>query len=131
MADLALVPIIIESQIDENPHDFAVLDGIAKLTEIDLKKVTRDILRIVRREHVDYASFLDICQRVREKAGLKRAKPQRKLPQLLSEADLKRFFQAIQDSEVIEHELMLRFLLFSSLRVSELVSIKVGDVDLG
>ncbi len=37
-----------------------------------------------------------------------------------------RFFQVIQDAEVIEHELMLRFLLFTSLRVSELVSMKVG-----
>jgi integrase/recombinase XerD len=131
MTELALVPSILESQTSENPHDFAVLDEIAKSPEVDLEGVTKQILRIVRREHVDYASFLDICQRVRIKAGLKRAKPQRKLPQLLSEVDLKRFFLAIQDAEVIEHELMLRFLLFTSLRVSELVSIKVGDVDLG
>jgi integrase/recombinase XerD len=131
MTELALVPSILEPRTSENPHDFSVLDEIAKSPEIDLAAVTRQILRIVRREHVDYASFLDICQRVREKAGLKRAKPQRKLPQLLSDADLKRFFQAIQDAQVIEHELMLRFLLFTSLRVSELVSIKASDVDLG
>jgi integrase/recombinase XerD len=130
MPDLALVPSIIEPQTDENPHDFAVLDEIAKSPKVDLDGVTKAILRIVRREHVDYASFLDICQRVRKKAGLKRAKPQRKLPQLLGDADLKRFFQAIQDAENIEHELMLRFLLFTSLRVSELVSIKVTDADL-
>jgi integrase/recombinase XerD len=131
MTELALVPSIVESQTAENPHGFSVLDEIAKSPEIDLEGVTKQILRIVRREHVDYASFLDICQRVREKAGLKRAKPQLKLPQLLSDVDLKRFFLAIQGGEVIEHELMLRFLLFTSLRVSELVSIKVGDVDLG
>jgi integrase/recombinase XerD len=114
-----------------NQPDFVVLDDFAKSAEIDLEGVTKEILRIVRREHVDYASFLDICQRVRKKAGLKRTKPRRKLPQLLSEADLRRFFNAIQDAEVVEHEIMLKFLLFTSLRVSELVSIRTSDVDMG
>jgi integrase/recombinase XerD len=127
MRNLQVVPAL---NTPEKASDFVVLDDFAK-SEIDLEGVTKEILRIVRREHVDYASFIDICQRVRTKAGLKRAKPQRKLPQLLSDADLKRFFKAIQEAEVVEHELMLRFLLFSGLRVSELVSIKRSDVDLG
>jgi len=50
---------------------------------------------------------------------------------LLSESDLKRFFRAIQECGDVEHEIMLRFLFFTSIRVSELVNIKVKDVDLG
>jgi integrase/recombinase XerD len=86
---------------------------------------------IVRREHVDYAGFIDICQRVRKAVGLRKTKSAYKLPQILSDADLARFFQAIQETANVEHELMLRFLLFTSLRVSELVNIKTSDVDLG
>ena len=108
-----------------------MVDDFAKSPEIDLTAITKKILKIVRTERLDYAGFLDVCQRVRVKAGLSRPKPQRKLPQLLSDADLKHFFQAIQDAEVVEHEIMLKFLLFTSLRVSELVSIQVSDVDLG
>jgi integrase/recombinase XerD len=128
MSTLELVQAV---ETSNNQSDFVVLDDFAKSAAVDLDGVTREILRIVRREHVDHASFLDICQRVRKKAGLKRTKPKRKLPQLLSEVDLRRFFNAIEDAEMIEHEIMLKFLLFTSLRVSELVSIKTSDVDMG
>jgi site-specific recombinase XerD len=49
----------------------------------------------------------------------------------LGEADLKRFFRVIQDCGDVGHEIMLKFLFFTAVRVSELVKIKVGDVDLG
>ncbi len=68
---------------------------------------------------------------VRNGLRLRRPKRHRKLPQLLSEPDLKRFFRAIQECGDVEHEIMLRFLFFTSIRVSELVNIKVKDVDLG
>ncbi|HXO98532.1 MAG TPA: tyrosine-type recombinase/integrase [Chthoniobacterales bacterium] len=47
----------------------------------------------------------------------------------MSEPDLKRFFRAIQECGEVEHEIMLKFLFFTSIRVSELVNIKVKDVD--
>src|SRR5260370_9920226 len=62
---------------------------------------------------------------------LRRPKRHRKLPQLLSEPDLKRFFRAIQECGNVEHEIMLKFLFFTSIRVSELINIRVKDVDLG
>ena len=51
-------------------------------------------------------------------------------PNYLSEPDLKRFFRVIQECGEVEHEIMLKFLFFTSIRVSELVNIKVKDVDL-
>jgi integrase/recombinase XerD len=128
MITFKLVP---QDNILEKVDDFVVLDAFAKSNTLDLADITKRIVGIVRKEHVDYAGFLDICQRVRKQVGLRKSKPQRKLPQLLSDADLRRFFQAIQDCGNVEHEIMLKFLLVTSLRVSELVGIKVSDVDLG
>ena len=127
MALLELVPTV---EPTEKHDDFVVMDDFAK-SEIDLAEITKRILAIVRKEHIDYKSFLDICQRVRTKAGLRKPKKQRTLPKLLSEADLKRFFRTIQDCCNVEHEVMLRLLFFTAIRVSELVNIKIGDVDLG
>jgi integrase/recombinase XerD len=70
-------------------------------------------------------------QQARRKLDLRRPKRERKLPQLLAEVDLKRFFRVIQDCGDVEHEIMLKFLFFTAVRVSELVKIKVGEVDLG
>jgi len=49
---------------------------------------------------------------------------------LLADADLKRFFRAIQDCGDVQHETLLKLLFYTAVRVSELVHIEVGDVDL-
>jgi integrase/recombinase XerD len=89
------------------------------------------IVQIARKERLSYDDFLYICQQVRRKLGLRRPKRERKLPQLLGEADLKRSFRVIQDCGDVQHEILLKFLFFTAVRVSELVNIKVSDVDLG
>jgi integrase/recombinase XerD len=89
------------------------------------------IVQIARKERLSYDDFLYICQQVRRKLGLRRPKRERKLPQLLGEADLKRSFRVIQDCSDVQHEILLKFLFFTAVRVSELVNIKVSDVDLG
>ena len=55
------------------------------------------LVRIARKARLDYADFLYVCQQARKKLGLKTPKKERKLPQLLSEAALQRFFRVIQD----------------------------------
>src|SRR6202035_2266802 len=62
--------------------------------------------------------------------ALRRGHKERRLPQLLADADLKRFFRAIQDCGDVQHEILLKLLFYTAVRVSELVHIEVGDVDL-
>ena len=94
-------------------------------------KIVARLVRIARKERLSYDEFLYVCQQARRKLSLRRPRPERKLPQLLPEAELKRFFGVIQDCGEVEHEIMLKLLFFTAARVSELVKIKVGDVDLG
>jgi len=109
----------------KNCDDFVSASKNAK------SEIVSRFVSMARKEHLDYDGFLYVCQQARRKLGLRRPKRHRKLPQLLSESDLKRFFRAIQECGDVEHEIMLRFLFFTSIRVSELVNIKVRDVDLG
>jgi site-specific recombinase XerD len=105
-------------------------DFVSATSEAKSEIVSR-FVSMARKGRLDYDEFLYVCQQARRKLGLRRPKRHRKLPQLLSESDLKRFFRAIQKCGDVEHEIMLRFLFFTSIRVSELVNIKVRDVDLG
>ncbi len=88
------------------------------------------IVRLARKERLNYADFLYVCQQVRRKLGLRRSKKERKLPQLMAAVELKRFFKTIQDCGNLQHEIMLKFLFYTAVRVSELVRIRVADVDL-
>jgi integrase/recombinase XerD len=76
-------------------------------------------------------SAIYLFRKVRSLAGIRQEKKQRKLPKLLSDAELKRFFDGIQAGGSVEHQIMLKLLFFAAIRVSELVGIKAADVDLG
>jgi integrase/recombinase XerD len=91
--------------------------------------VVARLVRIARKQRLDYDGFLYICQQARRKLGLRKPKKERRLPQLLSEGDLKRFFQFIQDCGDVQQEIMLKLLFYTAIRVSELVRIRVADSD--
>jgi integrase/recombinase XerD len=92
-------------------------------------QIVAQIVRLARKERLSYADFIYVCQQVRKKLGLRKTKKERKLPQLLAEMELKRFFSVIQQCGNLQHEIMLKLLFFTAVRVSELVNIKVKDID--
>jgi len=91
--------------------------------------VVAQFVRIARKERLDYGDFVYVCQQVRRKLRLLRPHKQRKLPELMPEAELRKFFKVIQEVGNLQHEIMLKLLFFTALRVSELVKIRVSDID--
>ncbi len=91
--------------------------------------VVAQIVRLARKERLSYDEFLYVCQQARKKLGLRKPKRERKLPQLLSDAELKKFFRRLQECGNLQHEIMLKLLFFTAVRVSELVGIRVEDID--
>jgi site-specific recombinase XerD len=51
-------------------------------------------------------------------------------PGILSEANLKKFYDTIDQAGNLQHQIMLRLLFYTAVRVSELTSIRVEDVDM-
>src|SRR6202790_5920392 len=76
------------------------------------------LVRIARKARLGYDDFLYISQQARKKLGLRRGRKERRLPQLLADADLKRFFRAIQDCGDVQHEILLKLLFYTAVRVS-------------
>ena len=109
----------------KNCDDFVAANVNAK------SEIVSRLVRMARRQRLTYDELLYVFGQARRKLGLSRPKRHRKLPQLLSEPDLKRFFRVIQECGNVEHEIMFKFLFFTSIRVSELINIRVKDVDLG
>ena len=105
-----------------NGQDFAGANQNAKLV--------RAIANLVRRARLDYEAFRRVCTLVRKETGLRRPSRSRRLPKILPDPSLRRFFEAIQRSGNLQHEIMLKLLFYTAVRVSELVNIRVEDVDL-
>jgi len=103
--------------------DFVSSNGKAK------SQVVAQLVRLARKERLDYNDFLYVCQQARKKLGLRKTKRERKLPQLLPEAELKRFFRVLEQCGDLQREIMLKLLFLTAVRVSELVKIRVADID--
>lgn len=105
------------------PH-FASANAKAKSAAIT------QLVRICRRARLDYDAFIYVCQQARRKLDLRRPHKESKLPHLLPADALKRFFKVIEECGNLQHEIMLKLLFFTAVRVHELVSMRVGDIDL-
>jgi site-specific recombinase XerD len=104
--------------------------GFVPANENAKPKIVAQFIRIARKARLGYDEFLYVCQQARRKLGLRRPKKERRLPRLLPEAELKRFFQAILTCGDVQHEILLKSLFYTAIRVSELVRIQVSDMDL-
>jgi integrase len=93
-------------------------------------KLVRAIANAVRRARLDYEGFRRVSVLVRKELGLRRPPRSRRLPRILPEASLKKFYEVIDQAGDLVHQIMLRLLFYTAVRVSELAAIKVEDVDL-
>lgn len=90
----------------------------------------RDVVNSARRERLTYDSFVKLTKVARAKLDLKRPRRGTKLPHIVSLDSLKRFYSAIDSSGNLQHQIMLRLLFYTAIRVSELTRIKLSDLDL-
>lgn len=92
-------------------------------------EIVEKIVRLARKERLSYDDFIYVCQQARKKLGLKKTRKEKRLPQILSETELKKFFRVISECGNLQHEIMLKLLFYTAVRVGELVKIKVSDID--
>ena len=93
-------------------------------------EVVAQLVRLARKEHLSYDEFGSVCRQARKKLELRKPKREQRLPHLLTSEELGRFFQAVREGGRVEHEIMLKLLFFTAVRVGELVNIEVADLDL-
>jgi len=94
-------------------------------------KIVAQVARIVRKEGLDYEGWRYVSKKVRQACDLRPAKKPKKLPNVLTADEFKRFYRVVDDADDVQHSLMLRLLFFTAVRVSELCNIEVRDVDFG
>ena len=97
----------------ETSEDFADANENAKLV--------RAISNLVRRARLDYEGFRRVCAQVRKEVGMRRPPRSRRLPRILSDASLRKFYEVIDRAGNLQHQIMLRLMFYTAVRVSELV----------
>jgi integrase/recombinase XerD len=94
------------------------------------KAMAKKLVRVLRSQHPDAHYLKKVFQHTRALLDVGPARPAKRLPELLTDAELVTFYETIWRAQQLTHVVMLKLLLFTGIRNAELAQLRVTDVDL-
>jgi integrase/recombinase XerD len=99
-------------------------------TRLPPKAMAKKLVRVLRPQHPDSYYLKKVFRHVRELLEITPSRPPKRLPALLTDAELVTFYETIWQAGQRTHVVMLKLLLFTGIRNVELVRLRLTDVDL-
>jgi integrase/recombinase XerD len=97
---------------------------------IPSKEMAKKLVRLLKKQDPDYAYLQRVFTHIRESLGLKgKISKERKLPELLTDEEMDRYCQAVRQKNHRVHTVMIKLLIYTGVRNSELANIMLDDVD--
>ncbi len=92
--------------------------------------MAQKLARLLRPERPDYAYLKKVFQHTRGLLAVRPTKTERRFPELLTDAELVAFYEAVWQARNPQHMVLVKLLLFTGLRNVELAHVRLQDVDL-
>lgn len=95
------------------------------------RQKARQLTKYLRAEQPDYIYLKEVFRHLREELGVE--VPQsgpKKLPVVPSEAELRRYYEVVWQARNVQDMLIIKTLLYTGVRVGELIKIQLMDIDL-
>lgn len=93
-------------------------------------KKAKQIAKLLRSERPDYFYLKELFRQLRKELSVKVETKSKKLPYVPSEEEIKKYYEAVWSSQNIKHMIIIKTMLYTGVRVGELVKTKVQDIDL-
>lgn len=90
----------------------------------------RQLAKHLRAERPDYAYLKEVVRYLREELGIEVQRTPKKLPYVPTEEEIRRFYAAVWTARRGQDIVLIKTLLYTGVRVAELVRIRLDDVDL-
>ncbi len=97
-------------------------------TPID--QIVKKITKILRDERPDYIYLRDLFKKIRSELDIEVQTKEKHLPYVPTEEEMKNYYDAVWQSHDMKHMVLIKVLLYTGIRVQELVNIKLQDIDL-
>jgi integrase/recombinase XerD len=93
------------------------------------KKKAKELAKYLRPEEPNYDYLRTIFKHLREELGIQVPRTPKKPPDVPSEEEIERYYNAVWKSQNFRDMVIVKTFLYTGVRVSELVNIKLTDVD--
>lgn len=95
-----------------------------------VKQKAKQVARLLRSERPDYFYLKELFRQLRTELKVKVQQAPKKLPYVPSEEEIHNYYEAVWNAQNISHMVMIKTLLYTGIRVGELIKIKIDDVKL-
>ncbi len=102
------------------------------MTEIKrtpVRQKAKQLAKSLRQENPDYNYLRELFRHLRKELNIEILHKDKKLPYVPTEEEICKYYEAVWKSRNMKHVLMIKTLLYTGVRVSELVHIKLSDID--
>ena len=93
------------------------------------QKKAKQLAKLLRNERADYQYLKAVFRHLRAELDVPVDAKPKKLPEIPTEDELKRYYEAVWSERDTQDLLIVKTLLYTGARVSELVNMKLHDVD--
>ncbi|MGQ4006602.1 tyrosine-type recombinase/integrase [Francisellaceae bacterium CB300] len=101
------------------------------MDSISAKKMAKKISKIIKPQNPNYDYIRDVFKFVRQELNVVPVTTTtKKLPYVPTEDEIRKLYKAVWNSEDIKYVLIVKTLLYTGIRVSELINITLNDVNL-
>jgi integrase/recombinase XerD len=98
-------------------------------TRTPAKKKARELTKYLRSERPDYDYLKAVFKHLREELDVQVTRVPKKLPDVPKEDEIERYYKAVWKSQNFRDMVIIKTFLYTGIRVSELVNIRLEDVD--
>ena len=93
------------------------------------QKKAKELSKFLREENPDYDYLKNVFKYLRKELEIEVVNKNKKLPYVPTEDELKKFYDIIWASDKHQDVIILKTFLYTGIRVSELINVKLTDVD--
>jgi integrase/recombinase XerD len=94
------------------------------------KRKARQLAKHLRDERPDYTYLKAVFRALRDELDIEVAREPKRLPYVPTEAEIKRYYQVVWTARRTGDIVLIKTLLYTGVRVAELVAIRLDEVDL-
>jgi integrase/recombinase XerD len=95
-----------------------------------VSKKAKQFAKLLKEECPNYSYLRELFRQIRIELGVKVTHKEQKLPYVPSEEEMRKYYEMVWKSRDMNHVVIIKTLLYTGARVSELVNIKLSEVDL-
>ena len=93
------------------------------------KKKAKELAKYLRPEQPDYPYLKGVFRALRTELEVEVPKAEHRLPEVPTEEELRQFYQVVWQTRNFADMILIKTLFYTGVRVSELVAIRLADVD--